>query len=268
LNDVLAFLLKHRYAVLFAVVLVEQLGLPVPAVPFLLAAGALAGLGKLDLGPALALSILASLLSDLAWYEAGRRRGGSILNLLCRISLEPDSCVRRTENVFARHGARTLLIAKFVPGLNTVAPPLAGIVGMRRPRFALYSAGGALLWAGTCLLLGYALRAQLDVVGRRAAALGGWLAALLGAAFLGWLSWKWHDRRSFLRKLEVARIAPAELLRRLEAGEDIVIVDLRGSLDFAADPRTIPGALRLASEDLEARHEEIPRDREVVLYCT
>ncbi len=268
MNDVLAFLLRHGYAVLFAVVLVEQLGLPVPAVPFLLAAGALAGLGRLSLVPALALSVLASLLSDLAWYEAGRRRGGSILNLLCRISLEPDSCVRRTEDVFARHGARTLLVAKFLPGLNTVAPPLAGVVGMRFLPFALYSAGGALLWAGTCLLVGYALRAQLDVVALRAAALGGWLAALLATAFLGWLSWKWHDRRSFLRKLEVARIAPEELHRRLEAGEDIVIVDLRGSLDFAADPRTIPGALRLASEDLEARHDAIPRDREVVLYCT
>src|SRR5260370_2784687 len=250
LNDVLAFLLRHGSAVLFAVVLVEQLGLPVPAVPFLLAAGALAGLGRLSLVPALALSVLASLLSDLAWYEAGRRRGGSILNLLCRISLEPDSCVRRTEDVFARHGARTLLVAKFLPGLNTVAPPLAGVVGMRFLPFALYSAGGPLLWPGTCLLVGDALRAQLDVVALRAAALGGCLAALLATAFLGWLSWKWHDRRSFLRKLEVARIAPEELHRRLEAGEDIVIVDLRGSLDFAADTRTIPGALRLASADL------------------
>jgi len=141
-------------------------------------------------------------------------------------------------------------------------------VGMRLAPFALYSSAGALLWAGLYLLLGYALRAQLDLVGRRAAALGGWLAALLGAAFLGWLAWKWHDRRSFLRKLEIARIAPEELHRRLTAGEDIVVVDLRGSLDFAADPRTIPGALRLASEELEARHDQIPRDREVVLYCT
>lgn len=268
MSDALAFLMQHRYAVLFSVVLVEQLGLPVPATPFLLGAGALAGMGQLSFGVALGLAVSACLASDLAWYEAGRRRGGSILRLLCRISLEPDSCVRRTEDTFARYGARTLLVAKFVPGLNTVATPLAGIVGIRLPVFALYSIGGGTLWSGTFLLLGYVFRHQLDTVARRAIALGGRLGAVLAVLFVAWLAWKWHERRRFLRALRVARIGPEELKRKLDAGEDVVIVDLRHALDFETDPRSIPGALRFAAEDLEEEHAAIPRGREVVLYCT
>lgn len=268
MSDALAFLMQHRYAVLFSVVLVEQFGLPLPAVPFLLGAGALAGMGQLSFGAALGLAVSASLASDLVWYEAGRRRGGSILGLLCRISLEPDSCVRSTEDTFSRYGARTLLVAKFVPGLNTVAPPLAGIVGMRPPLFVLYSIGGGALWAGTFLLLGHAFRHQLDAVARHAVALGGRLGAVLAALFAAWLAWKWHERRRFLRALRGARIGPGELKRKLDAGEDVVIVDLRHPLDFEADPRTIPGALRLTAEELEEKHDAIPRGREVVLYCT
>jgi membrane protein DedA with SNARE-associated domain len=268
LNDAGSFLLQHRYSVLFAVVLMEQLGLPMPAVPFLLAAGALAGMGELVFGRALGLAVLASLLSDLTWYQAGRLRGRSILTLLCRISLEPDSCVRRTENTFARRGPRTLLVAKFVPGLNTVATPLAGIVGMRPLPFLAYAAGGGLLWAGSYLLLGYVFRSQIDALLQLAVELGGRLAVILLGLFAAWLLWKWRQRRRFLHDLRVARIEPAELQRKMEAGEDLVIVDLRSSLDFEADPRTIPGALRMASEDLDARHADIPRGREVVLYCT
>jgi len=268
LGETVSFLLQHRYAVLFAAVFAEQLGFPFPAVPFLLGAGVLAGMEKLDPILALGLAVLASLLSDLVWYELGRRRGGSILSLLCRISLEPDSCVRRTENVFARHGARTLLVAKFVPALNTVAPPLAGIIGMRPARFLLYSAAGAFLWAGTFILTGYVFSDQIERVAERALRLGGRLALLLLGSFVGWLAWKYAQRRRFLRDLRIARISPEELKHKLDTGEDLVIVDLRHSLDFEADPRGIPGAIHIATEDLEQRHDEIPRDREIVLYCT
>src|SRR5262245_7301022 len=130
MTETINFLLQHGYAVVFWWVLAEQLGLPIPAVPVLLAAGALSGPGKLDFGMTLALGTLASLTSDTAWYALGRYRGGPVLSFLCRISLEPDSCVRRTHDTFSRHGVRSLLIAKFVPGLNTAAPPLAGMIGM------------------------------------------------------------------------------------------------------------------------------------------
>jgi membrane protein DedA with SNARE-associated domain len=260
----LAFLLHHPLAVLSAVVFADQLGLPLPAGPLLLAAGALAARGRLDPASALAVCVVASVLSELLWYEAGRRRGSSILSLLCRISLEPDSCVRRTEDVFVRHGARTLLVAKFVPGLATVAPPLAGVIGMRLSRFVPYAGAGALLWAGAYLLLGYIFSDQLEDVARHAATLGGFLVA----AFAAWLAWKYAQRQRFLRDLRMARISPEDLRRKLEARDEVVIVDLRGALDFAADPRTIPGALRVSAEELAERHELIPRDREIVLYCT
>jgi membrane protein DedA with SNARE-associated domain len=264
LTGALAFLLHHPLAVLSVAVFADQLGLPLPTGPLLLAAGALAGRGRLDPASALGLCVVASVLGQLLWYEAGRRRGSSILNLLCRISLEPDSCVRRTEDVFVRHGARTLLVAKFVPGLATVAPPLSGVIGMRLSRFVPYAGAGALLWAGAYFLLGFIFSDQIEDVARHAATLGG----LFVAAFAAWLAWKYAQRQRFLRDLRVARISPEDLGRRLEAGEEVVVVDLRGALDFAADPSTIPGALRVSADELAERHDLIPRDREIVLYCT
>ena len=143
MNEPIEFLIQHGYILLFAWVLIEQIGLPVPAVPLLIAAGALAGSGKINLALAMGSAIIAVLLADVFWYHVGRYRGGRVLKLLCRISLEPDSSVRRTEDVFARHGAHSLLIAKFVPGLNTAAPTMAGIFRMPLPRFMVSDGLGA-----------------------------------------------------------------------------------------------------------------------------
>ncbi len=268
MNEAVEFLLRHGYAVVFVWVFAEQLGLPLPAVPVLLAMGALAGAGQLSFALGLGLAVLASLISDTFWYQLGRRRGASILNLLCRISLEPDSCVRRTEDVFARHGARALLYAKFVPGLNTAAPPLAGLFRMRLPRFLFFDALGALLWAGGFGLLGFIFSEQLELVATRALELGRWLVVVLAAALAAYIAWKYIERRRFLRRLRVARISPEELQQKLAAGENIVVVDLRHSLEFEGDAETLPGALRMSPEEVEQRHTEIPRGREIVLYCS
>jgi membrane protein DedA with SNARE-associated domain len=264
----MGFLLHHPYAVLFAVVFAEQLGLPVPALPFLLGAGALAGMGMANPVVALAFALLACLLADVVWFEAGRRRGASILNLLCRISIEPDSCVRRTENVFTRYGARTLLVAKFVPGLGTVAPPLAGVIGMTLLRFVLWDAAGSVLWAGGYLAVGFVFRDQIETAVQVAAGLGGRLTALVGLLFAGWLAWKWHDRQRFIRKLRTSRITADELKGKLDAGESVLIVDLRAAIEVLSSPETIPGALHFDAGELGARHQEIPRDRDIVLFCT
>jgi membrane protein DedA with SNARE-associated domain len=268
MHETFDFLMRHGYAVLFALVFAEQIGLPLPAIPVLLAAGALAGAGSIHFGLALGLGVVASLVSDLVWYEIGRRRGAKVLNLLCRISLEPDSCVRRTEGVFAKHGAKSLLVAKFIPGLNTVAPPLAGIFHMRLHRFLLYDAGGALLWAGGFMGLGWLFSDQIEWLAGHAASLGGWLLVLIFGGLGLYLAAKYIQRQRFLRSLRVARITPEELKRWLDAGENVVIVDLRHSVDFEADPEVIPGAVHLATEDLEAAHDAIPRDRDIILYCT
>jgi membrane protein DedA with SNARE-associated domain len=260
--------MRHGYAVLFGIVLLEQAGLPIPSLPVLLAMGALVATGHFNLAASLLAAIAASLLSDVAWFELGRRHGARVLALLCRISLEPDSCVRRTENVLAAGGARALLFAKFVPGLATAAPPVAGMLGMRLSRFVLWDAAGASIWAGSCLAVGYAFSSQLEQVAELAMRLGSRLVAVLAAGLAAYLSWKYAQRRRFIRELTVARITPEELRRRLEAGEDIVVVDLRHSMEFDAEPAMVPGAIHLLPDELDARHGEIPRDREVVLYCT
>jgi membrane protein DedA with SNARE-associated domain len=267
-DETFQFLIRHGYSVLFVWVLAEQLGLPLPATPLLLAAGALAGAGQMNLWLAIALAVLASLLGDVSWYEFGRLRGGKVLNLLCRISLEPDSCVRKTENAFVRHGSRSLLIAKFVPGLNTMAPPLAGIIGMRLGRFLIFDAMGALLYIGSFIGLGFVFSNQLEQVAARVADLGFSLLVILAGGLAAYITWKYVQRRRFIRSLRIARITPEELKRKIEAGEEVVVVDLRGSLDFEAEPQTIPGAIRLAPDKVEEGHSQIPRDREIVLFCT
>jgi membrane protein DedA with SNARE-associated domain len=268
MNDVFRFLVQHGYAVIFVWVAAEQVGLPLPAIPLFLAAGALAGAGKMNLVLVTGTAVAASLLADLAWYEIGRRKGTRVLNLLCRMSLEPDSCVRRTEDVFARHGAVSLLVAKFVPGLTTAAPPLAGILRMRLGRFLLFDGAGAAIWVGAFVGLGLVFSDQLERLAGQAARLGSWLMAILVGGLATYLLWKYINRQRFLRRLRIARITPNELKEKLDAGEDVLIVDLRHSVDFEADPQVIPRALRLSSEEVEQRHHEIPRDRDIILYCT
>jgi membrane protein DedA with SNARE-associated domain len=259
------FLIRHGYAVLFGWVLLEQLGLPIPAAPLLVAAGALARAGKMNLTLVLTLAFIAVILADLFWYSLGRYRGGRILKLLCRISLEPDSCVRRTENLFVRHGVRSLLVAKFIPGLNTAAPSLAGVFRMPVRRFLIFDSLGGFLWVVTVTSLGLILSDQLERIALR---WGGWLVAALAGGLAAYVLWKFIQRRRFLRRLRVARITPQELMDKLTAGENMSIVDLRQPMDIEAFPQMIPGALRIAMEEIEERHGEIPRDRDVVLYCS
>ena len=259
------FLIRHGYAVLFGWVLLEQLGLPIPAAPLLIAAGALARTGKMNLTFAVTLAFIAVILADLFWYSLGRYRGGRILKLLCRISLEPDSCVRRTENLFVRHGVRSLLVAKFIPGLNTAAPSLAGVFRMPVRRFLIFDSLGGFLWVVTVTSLGLILGDQLERIALR---WGAWLVAVLAGSLAAYVLWKFIQRRRFLRRLRIARITPQELMDKLTAGETVSIVDLRQPMDIEAFPQMIPGALRIAMEEIEDRHGEIPRDRDVVLYCS
>jgi membrane protein DedA with SNARE-associated domain/rhodanese-related sulfurtransferase len=266
-EDWISFLVEHGAAVLFLVVLAEQIGLPLPAVPFLLAAGALAGAGQLSLPLAIVVAVLASLIGDVVWYYLGLYRGRQALALLCRISLEPDSCVRRTEEFFVRHGMWSLVLAKFFPGLNTVMPALAGLFHVTLLRFALFNGLGALLWTTAFVAPGYAFGAQLIELGAYAAEIAAWLAVGLFGGGSAYIVYKLIHRWQFLRALRMARITAEELKQRMDAGQLVLIVDLRRRMDVDADPYAIPTALRLAADELEHRHHEIPRDQEVVLYC-
>ena len=164
MTQILEFLIKHGYAVLFGWVLAEQAGLPIPAIPVLLAMGALIGRGLYGWPEALIGSVLACLFADFAWFLIGRTKGRGVLKLLCRISLEPDSCVKTTERGFQRYGWTTLLMAKWLPGLSTAAPPLAGMTGMSIGRFLLADGAGSLLWAGSMMAAGALFHRQLETV--------------------------------------------------------------------------------------------------------
>ena len=262
------FLLHHGYVVLLAWVFAEQSGVPVPSIPLLLAAGALAGSHQLNLFASLFIVTFAAVSADSLWYQLGRRKGIKVLQFLCKITIEPDSCVRRTEGVFSKQGARALILAKFLPGLSTVAPPLAGIFHMRPRRFLLFDAAGSFLWASTFLGLGYVFSGQIERIAEHAASLGGWLVVILVGALASYLGYKFIARRRFLRELRIARITVEELKHKIDSGEDLAIVDLRHSIDFEADPETIPGAFRVDAKELEEKNGLLPRDREIILYCT
>lgn len=261
------FLIRHGEFVLFATVFAEQAGLPIPAVPVLLAAGALAGAGKMNLALAVVWGVTACLLGDLIWYYLGRHRGAQVLKVLCRMSLESDSCVRRTEGFFARHGTRSLVLAKFIPGLSTVMPALAGLFNVSVWRFLLFNGLGAFLWTAVFIALGYLFSDQLERVAAQATRFGSSLVLMVAGALVLYVAYKYVHRQLLLRELRIARITPDELKQLLDAGHDPVIMDLRHPLDRQSNPYAIPGALWMAVEELEHRHQEIPRDRDVILYC-
>jgi membrane protein DedA with SNARE-associated domain len=268
MHSVLEFVLRHGYWVLLGWVFLEQAGLPMPSLPLLLAAGALAGTGRMNLPFSLAVCVVAAVAADTIWYGLGRKRGIAILQWLCRISLEPDSCVRRTEGVFEKQGARSLLFAKFVPGLNTVATPLAGIFHMRLRRFLLFDVLGATLWAGLSLGLGFLFSEQIERIAQNAASLGGGLGVLVFGSLAGYIAYKFVVRQRFLRQLRISRISVDELKKKIDGGEQLTIVDLRHSLDFEADPETIPGAFHMDAKELQDKESQLPTGREVILYCT
>jgi membrane protein DedA with SNARE-associated domain len=268
MQEVLDALVRHGYLLVGAVVLVNQLGLPIPAEPVLVGAGALVGLGHLDPGATVLVAVLATLAADLLWFEAGRRHGARVMALLCRVSLEPDSCVRRAEVSFERFGPLLLVGAKFLPLVGTVAPPLAGHARLRLRTFLLFDGLGSLVWVLAFCGVGWLFSGAIEAVAEILATLGGWLVLLAVVGLAAYVGAKYLQRRRFLRSLAVARIAPEEVMRMLDAGEAVVIVDLRHSIDAEREPAGLPRALRMTPEEIERRHGEIPRDRDVILYCS
>ena len=260
------FLLRYGYLLLFANVFAEQMGLPIPATPVLLAAGALAGAGKLNLAAVMVLAVVASVLADTFWFRLGVQRGSAILNTLCRISLEPDNCVKQTETSYSRYGVASLLFAKFVPGLSTVAPPMAGIFRVTLPRFILFDGVGSAIWAGAFVFGGWLFRAQLERSAEYLSRFGIWVLVTLIGALALYIGVKYWQRRRVFRELRIARITPVELKERMDSGEDVVVVDLRHSLEW--DMGKIPGALQISGDELESRATELLAHSELILYCS
>lgn len=261
-------LLVYGYMLLFAWVFAEQFGIPLPAAPVLLAAGALSAERQISFPIALAVGVVACLVADSVWFWVGRRYGHHVLRLLCKLSLEPTTCVRRTMDSFSRRSALTLMTAKFIPGLATLAPPVAGENGMAFGVFLFLDGIGSILWVGALLaggrffgdLLNHSTRV-LDWAGRFSGAL-----LLLGV--VGFFVARLVRRRMILQKLAAARMEPEELKIQLDQGASVFIVDLRHPLELLPEPYTLPGAMHFSPEALTTRHNEIPRDRDIVLFCT
>jgi membrane protein DedA with SNARE-associated domain/rhodanese-related sulfurtransferase len=264
----LDFFLHYAYWILFLWVLVEQFGVPIPSIPLLLTAGTLTATHKLALPLVLISVVCGSLVSDSVWYLMGKKYGGNVVKLLCRLSMESSTCVRRTENYFTKHGAGALVLAKFIPGLGSVAAPISGQTGMRYRDFAIFDIAGILLWAVTFTLTG---RFFGDVLKRNPDALqwvGHFAFLLFVLLLLGFFVWRFFRQRAFLREIRMARLEPQELKTMLDREQPVYIVDLRHPLDYLPDPRTLPGAVLLTPDSLIQHADEIPRDRDVVLFCT
>ena len=267
-HELIALIAQYGLLVVFFNVLVEQAGMPLPAVPTLIVAGALAAGDRLPLPGVLLAALLACLLSDTAWYLAGRRFGGGVMRTICRISLSPDSCVKQSELRFERWRGRMLLVAKFVPGLSTVAPPLVGAMGLRVGAFLLLDGVGSLLWAGLVVGLGYTFSAQVDRVLAAIEQAGTVALEALFALLLLYIAMKWWQRHRLLAALRMARISVDELNEAIAAGQNPVVVDVRSSASRLLDGRVIPGALLADLEGVHVALADVPRDRELVIYCS
>jgi membrane protein DedA with SNARE-associated domain/rhodanese-related sulfurtransferase len=258
---------EYGLLIVFVNVLVDQIGLPVPAVPTLVVAGALAANGELPPLPLFTWSVIACLIADCGWYFIGQIYGIQVLKLLCRISLEPDSCVSQTQTRFERWGINSLVFAKFIPGLAIIAPPLAGAMRIGWPRFILLSTGAAVLWAGTAIVAGMLFRLQIEAFLMHVNEFGSVAGMMIGAALAAYVAYKWWERVRFYRSLRMARIDVNELYELLEAGAKPVIVDVRSTTARALEPQWIPGSLHVPLDDIAKHIKHLPRDREIILYC-
>ena len=264
MKSFLQALTSHPYAVLLFAGLVERIGFPLLLSPVVIGAGALAAAGQVRLDVALWVTLLACMVGDTLWYELGRKRGDSVLSTLCRISFEPETCVRRSRNFFEKGAVRTLLFSKWLPGVSHIVPAIAGLSGVGRQQFLFVNIAGSALWIFVFLLAGYLPVERIHV--------GSAVAPIVFEAGLFFLAanvgLKYVQKRRFVRDLYKARIEPQELLRMLDSRQPVVILDLRHPLDSVTDERTLPGALRVLPDDVTSHADILPKDREIVLYCT
>jgi membrane protein DedA with SNARE-associated domain/rhodanese-related sulfurtransferase len=268
MNDLSSLVSQYGLLIVFANVFIEQIGFPIPAIPTLMVAGAFAIGGNLPIVGVFAVAVVACLLADGAWYLAGRLYGNRVMRMLCMISLTPDSCVSQTQSQFERWGAKVLLIAKFVPGISLLAPPLAGAAGVRWLPFIAFNTGGAALWVIAGMGGGMILGPQIEQLLGYLARYGTDALIALAVFIVGYVGYKWWERHRFYAKLRMARISVDELYRRLDAGEPPVVVDVRSHVARTLEPRHIPGALHLPMQGFESHIAELPRDREIIVYCS
>ncbi len=265
--DLAAFEDRDVFWILALNTLLHELGVPLPMMPTALVVGARTASGAT--GPLLPIVaiVAATLIGNSVWFAAGRRYGAGVLKLLCRLSLSADTCVSRTESVFGRWGWSSLVVGRFLPGVSLVAPPLAGALGMKWGRFLILTGAGAALYGLVVVGAGMLLREQIESALRELGVLGWQAGAAVAAVLALYNAWRWWWRRRVAGALDVSRISVDELQAMIAAGETPFLVDVRGPTTQRLDPRRIPGAIGIPLDAIAAVVAELPRDRQIVLYC-
>ena len=267
-QQLVSLIAQYGLMVVAANVLLDQIGLPVPAMPTLIVAGALAAAGGLALGWLFVFSVIACIVPDCGWYWLGQAYGIRVLKTLCRISLEPDSCVSQTQGRFERWGINSLVIAKFIPGLAIIAPPLAGAMRIGWLRFIALSTLGAMLWVGAGLAAGLLFKTQIAGLLMHLDRWGGIAGEVILGLLFGYIGYKWWERAKFYRTLRMARIDVSALYDLIQAGARPTIIDVRSPTARALEPRWIPGAIHVPVDAMAQHIADLPKDREIVVYCT
>ena len=266
MDHLIALLQQYGLGLVFVNVLALQAGLPVPAYPVLIVAGALAAGGGTPVWQLVGVGVAGAIIADTGWYVAGRNFGMRILSTLCRVSLSQDTCVRQTESIFQRFGPSSMLFAKFVPGFASVATAMAGAIRLRYWMFVVFDAMGAALWVGVGVGLGYLFRDAIGDVMAKLSSLGKYGVILIVAGFVLWILVKWFRRYLFIKQLRMDRVSVDELRQLMTDQKVQAIVDVRSALTQAATGR-IPGARTIDMQKIDAAFKGVPVDGEVILYC-
>lgn len=264
--DLIALLHLYGVLIVFAIVLVEQGGLPIPAFPVLIVAGAMSVTGAISWPAALAMAVLACLIADFFWFRAGRFYGTRVLRLLCKISLSPDSCVSQTEDKFARYGAKSMIVSKFIPGFNVIASPMSGALGVGTGRFIAFSMTGSILWSGAGIAIGAYFHQSVDLVLTTISSMGATAVLVLGSILALFLLVKFIERKRLRRAMEIERISMADFARLISEGDAPIIIDAR-SVTAQQIEQAIPGALMFNACERDGLLAALDKERHVVVYC-
>lgn len=260
-------LLRHGVLLVFVVTLAARVGAPVPAAPLLVVAGGLAAGGRFSLAAAMAVAVAANVVGDALWFAGGRRHGHRVMRLLCRVSLSPDSCVRRSELLIGRWGGSSLIAAKFVPGVSLVAAPMAGALEMPWLTFLFFGVVSGAIWSAAYLLLGLAFSHEVQRVLDVMADAGTKALIALGVLLAALVARRWWRRRRMQRDMAMPRVGVAELRELLQAQEPPLVLDVRAGSSLALDARRIPGARHVELGAVAALRDELHPHRPIVVYC-
>ena len=260
-------LLRHGVLLVFVVTLAARIGAPVPAAPLLVVAGGLAAGGQLSLAAAFAVAVLANVLGDAVWFIGGRYHGHRVMRLLCRVSLSPDSCVRRSETLIGRWGGSSLVAAKFVPGVSLVAAPMAGALAMPWRTFLLFELLGGGIWSLAFLALGLVFSREIQRVLDLMSSAGTSALAVLVLLLAALLAWRWWRRRRQQRDMAMPRIGVEELRALLQGDAPPVVVDVRAAPSLDIDARRIPGARQVELSRIAALAGQLHPEQDIVVFC-